>query len=96
MGLDVQLTDTMIALLPDQQDFAKAYEDREFVERIKDQLILLGKVDELTMLNLYLTGAEQKVAEVFGVKRNSRARNALSQRFRRGIDEAVKLLRPIG
>jgi len=96
MGLDVELTDTILALLPSQQDFSKAYEDCDFVERLKEKLLLLGKADELTMLNLYLTGAEHKIPEVFGVKRNSRARNLLSKRFRRGVDEAVKLLRPIG
>ena len=85
IGRDVELTDAMLETLPYQDNFEKAYEDREFLERLKEQLRLLGKNDELKMLNLYLTESEHKIAEVFGVKRNSRARNTLSQRFWRSL-----------
>jgi hypothetical protein len=96
MGREVKLTETMLALLPAQHDFAKAFEDLEFLERLKETLAMLGKTDELKMLNLYLTDADHKIAEAFGVRRNSRARNLLSQRFRRAVQEAMKILRPIG
>jgi hypothetical protein len=93
MAREVELTRSMLAVLRYEPDFDKAYEAREFIERLKEQLLLQGKTDELKMLNLYLTGAKHKIAEAFGVKRNSRARNTLSQRFWRSISQAADILR---
>jgi hypothetical protein len=90
---EVELTRSMLEVLTYEPDFEKVYEDREFLERLKEQLLLQGKTDELKMLNLYLTGAEHKIAEAFGVKRNSKARNTLSQRFWRSIGQAADILR---
>lgn len=92
MRRDVSLTDVMLDMLPVEHDFARAFEDQEFLERVIETLQMLGKTDELTIANLYLTNSEHKIAEAFGVKRNSPARNLISQRFRRGINEALKRL----
>ena len=93
VGRDVELTDSLVKHVAYQPNFDKAFEDREFLERLKEQLMLLGKTDELKMLNLYLTGAEHKIPEVFGVKGNSTARNTLSHRFWRSIAQSVDILR---
>jgi len=87
------LTESLVKILSYEPGFDKAFEDREFLERLKEQLVLLGKTDELKMLNLYLTGAEHKIAAAFGVKRNSQASNTLSHRFWRSIAESVDILR---
>jgi len=93
LGMDVELTDMMLDLIRDEQDFSKAYEDREFLDRLKDELRLAGKKDELKMLNLYLTDNEHKIAAVFGVKKNSQERNTLSKRFWRSVAQGADRLR---
>ena len=93
LGMEVELTDTMLELLPTEQDFAKAYEDREFLERLQEELRLAGKKDELKMLMLYLTDNEHKIAAAFGVRRNSKERNTLSKRFWRSVAEGANRLR---
>jgi len=93
LGRDVELTDMMLDSLRDEQDFAKAYEDREFLDRLKDELRLAGKKDELKMLNLYLTNREHKIPAVFGVKKNSQEKNTLSHRFWRSVAQGAERLR---
>ena len=93
LGRDVELTDMMLDCLPDERDFSKAYEDREFLDRLKDELRLAGKKDELKMLNLYLTNRENKMAAVFGGKSNSQERNTLSKRFWRSVAQGAERLR---
>ncbi len=93
LGMDVELTDMMLDLLRDERDFSKAYEDREFLDRLKDELRLAGKKDELKMLNLYLTDNEHKIATAFGVKKNSQERNTLSKRFWRSVTQGADRLR---
>ena len=93
VGRDVQLTETLAKDLAYQPHFDKAFEDREFLDRLKEQLTLLGKTDELKMLNLFLTGAEHKMSEIFGAKGNETARNTVSHRFWRSIAQSVDILR---
>jgi len=93
LGMNVGLTDKILNSLRDEHDFSKAYEDREFLDRLKDELNLAGKKDELKMLNLYLTNRENKIAAVFGGKSNSQERNTVSHRFWRSIAQGAERLR---
>jgi hypothetical protein len=91
-GRDVELKKHLLECLKDPHDFEHAYEDREYLEHLEEKLWAMGKTDVLTMLYMHQTGAKDLISEVFGIRKNSRARNALSQRFRRTVDKALKLL----
>jgi hypothetical protein len=92
VGRDVDLRDETLAAMADPGDFARAYEDREFLQRLEERLKSTGQADTLIMLQMYLSNSEDEIASVFGIERNSRGRNRLSQRFRRSMQKALKLL----
>jgi hypothetical protein len=92
VGRDVDLWDETLAAMADPEDFAKAYEDREFFQRLEERLKSTGQTDTLIMLQMYLSNSEDEIAAVFGIERNSRGRNTLSQRFRRSMHKTLKLL----
>ena len=62
LGLEIGLADAMLDVLAGGQDFAKAYEDQEFLQRLQEELRLAGKKDELKMLRLYLIDNEHNIA----------------------------------
>jgi hypothetical protein len=92
VGRDVELRNEMLASLRDPHNFAKAYEDREFLQRLEDHLRNTGQTETLIMLQMYLSECEDDLAEVFGVRKNSQDKNTLMQRFRRTLQRTVKLL----
>ena len=91
-GRDVSLKDELLAIAKDPHDFAKAFEDRELINRLEERLKGSNQTEVLIMLQMYLSESEDQIASFFGAKRNSRTRNRLTQRFRRGIREVLKLL----
>lgn len=93
--LDVELRDHVLAVLKEPYDFAKAFEDREFVARLEERLEVLGLVDVSKMLQMYLFESEDQIAGAFGAN-GKRAKNNLAQRFRRGLQRALKLLSTSG
>jgi hypothetical protein len=92
VGREIELKEQMLACMREPYDFARAFEDREFMERLEVRLDNLGMDDLKLMLQLYLSDAEDQIPRVFGIEPNSRERNTLSQRWRRGIRKAFNLL----
>jgi hypothetical protein len=44
------------------------------------------------MMDLYIADAEDEIAEAFGTTKNSKKRNALSQRWRRAMRKVLSAL----
>src|SRR4051812_31472687 len=84
-GLEVEFRDIVVDCLRVEPDFADICEKRNLVERLRDKARELGRSDLETMIDLYLSEAEDQIPVVFGVAPNTRERNTLTQRLYRGI-----------
>jgi hypothetical protein len=73
-------------------DFVGAVEAENLVERLRLRARQLGRSDLETMIDLYLSDAEDQIAVAFGVRPNSRERNTLTKRLYRGIRSLVESL----
>jgi hypothetical protein len=89
--LDVELKDHVLAELREPFNFANAFEDREFIERLRDRLADRGETDVARMIELYLYEAEDQIGTVFGVQ-GKRERNNLAQRLHRALQKARQIL----
>lgn len=86
---DVELKDYVLDHLAAPHNLQQAYEDKELLELLRQELLRRGNADLLVMLNMHMTGAKDLIPEVFGVEPNSRARNTLSQQWSRGMRGAL-------
>ena len=84
-GLEVEFRDMLSDCVRAEPDFAEAIEIRDLVDRLRAKAREIGRSDLETMIDLYLSEAEDQIPNVFGVSPNSRERNTLSQRLYRGI-----------
>jgi hypothetical protein len=83
VGLDVQLRDHVLACMEEPCDLESLILDRDFIDRVYGRIATAGRDDVRLIMDLYIADAEDEIAEAFGTTRNSKFRNALSQRFRR-------------
>jgi hypothetical protein len=91
-GLEVEFREIMAECLTVAPDFAGAIENQDLVARLRKRARERGRHDLETLLDLYLSGAEDQIPRVFGVQPNSQERNTLSQRFYRGIRSLLESL----
>ena len=92
-GLNIQLLQVMLACVREPYNFARAYEDAEFFERLREELRTKGMTDIERMVNMYLADAEDQIPAAFGIEnKTSKAWQNLSKRFLRSIRRAVKSL----
>lgn len=92
-GLNMQLLEAMIACLREPYNFAHAYEDNEYFERLLQRLRDEGMDDVEMMVKMYLAEADDQIPAAFGIeKRASTAWQSLSKRFLRGIRRAASSL----
>ncbi len=89
-GLEAELTDHALAALAEPGDFAKAFEDQEYLERLKEVLETNGRTDIAAMLHLYLSDSED--AAMFHTDPSGQERNSLMHRFLYNLRKGVKLL----
>jgi hypothetical protein len=89
-GLNIRLHDVMLACLREPYDFARAYEDAEYFERVLEELQRRGMVDVERIVKMYLADAEDQIPAAFGIeKKASKAWQTLCKRFLRGIRRAA-------
>lgn len=87
---EVMLPDHMVDRR-DPYDFERVFEEREIVDRLEDELTAMGLTDVLEMMRMYTSDSDDEIPKVFGVPEGAagyRAKNTLSQRFRRGMRRA--------
>jgi DNA-directed RNA polymerase specialized sigma24 family protein len=90
IGYEQELTNEALSALPEPTDFAKAYEDREFIRRLRETLETQGLADISAMMDLYLSESED--AAFTETAPCSQERNTLMHRFLYNLRKAVKLL----
>jgi hypothetical protein len=91
-GYETRLTEVVVDTLVDDSDFAKAYENRDFIEKLVERLETLGLTDVAAQVHLYLSESEQLT--IFQAPRGSQALNTRSHRFFYNLRKVVKLLEP--
>ncbi len=84
-GKEVEFRDFYIDQMQSPAAFDRTITDRDFVDRLREKARLIGRKDLETMIDLYLSGAEDEIPSVFNVLPNTQERNTLSQRLFRGI-----------
>ena len=92
---EVMLPDHMLDDRSDPIDFERAFEDREIVSRLEEQLIAMGLTDVLEMMRMYTSDSDDEIPKVFGVPEGAagyQVKNTLFQHFRRGMKRAFKRL----
>jgi len=82
---DVELFTTTLDALQDQVDLAAHLEAKDTLDRLVDQLELLGMDDIREMVPMMLRDCEAKEL----VRRFGKSRNTISQRFYRGMRKAA-------
>ena len=83
--LEVALRDIFVDCAHTRPEFADALEARQLIARPRDKAHEVGRSDLETVIELYMSDAEDQIASVFGVRPNSRERNALTRRLYRGL-----------
>jgi hypothetical protein len=89
-GHEEELTDHALAALVEPVDFAKAYEDRDFIRRLREALMATGRADIAAMMHRYLSESED--AALLETAPCSQERNTLMHRFLYNLRQTVKLL----
>lgn len=89
-GLEVELKEQVLECLSNPQDHAAVFETRDLIEKLEARLDEMELPDVKLMLNLYLSEAEDQLPFLF--PQSTRERNRLRQRFRRGLQRALKLI----
>jgi hypothetical protein len=84
-GLEIEFRDIVIDCLAVRPKFPCEVENNDLVERLREKARELGRSDLETMIDLYLSDAEDEIPFAFGVRPNSQERNTLTRRLYRGI-----------
>src|SRR4051794_27840359 len=92
IGLEVQLTEAMMACLKDPADVAMALEERDLLGKLESRLEEAGLDDVHLLMQLKLADAEDMIEEVFGAAPNTQKRNTLLQRWKRTMQRTLKAL----
>lgn len=84
-GKEIEFREFFNELMQAPAMFDRELSDKDWVDRLRQRAREVGRADLETMIHLYLSEAEHKIPEVFGVLPNTQERNTLSQRLLRGI-----------
>ncbi len=89
-GVNIQRRDVMLACLREPYNFARAYEDAEYFDRLLEELQRRGMVDAERIVNMYLAEAEDQIPAAFGIEtKASTAWQSLCKRFLRSVRRAA-------
>lgn len=81
------------SLLRDPREYGADYENKQVVDRLRQELLNSGRPDVADMMDMVLHGCGwDEVARHFGIETSSRNTNTLQRRFWRVIQRAAGLL----